>query len=182
MTATTNVTQTATDWALAPASSLIDHILSTHHQYLKRELPRLTQLAEEAVETGGAGPLPSIQTKLVELRAELESHLWKEEMVLFPLITGLEDARDQGRSAPASHCGSVNNPIRVMEFEHEGAKGALAELRRLAEGYARKEDDSPRQRALFAGLEGLEADLLRHICLEDEVLFPKAAALEAATG
>ena len=100
------------DWMAAPLSDLVQHILDTHHRYLKEALPRLSRLSQEAVQ---------IQKTFENLRAELESHMWKEEMVLFPLVLGLEEARMNGRPAPPAHCGSIRNPIRVMEQEHSNA-------------------------------------------------------------
>jgi regulator of cell morphogenesis and NO signaling len=159
------------DWMAAPLSDLVQHILDTHHRYLREALPRLSRLSEEAVQ---------VQRTFESLRAELESHMWKEEMVLFPLVLGLEEARMSGRPAPPSHCGSIRNPIRVMEQEHTSANEALAELRRLSDGYTPPGDAGDNFRALYTGLAELEADLHRHIDLENDHLFPRAAELEAA--
>ena len=179
----TSQVATGRDWTSAPLAVLIRHIVDTHHRYLRDALPRLTQLAEEVVqarlENHGDTLLP-VQQTIQELRGELESHMWKEEMVLFPLVIGLEEARMAGRSAPPVHCGSVLNPIRVMEREHATAGRALAELRRLTSDYTPPGDASQSYRALYAGLAELEADLHQHIHLEDNTLFPRAAELEAA--
>ena len=160
-------------------TELLQHILDTHHRYMREALPRLTGLCEACLEGVGEGQ-PRIKAVFENLRAELESHMWKEEMVLFPLALGLEEARLSGKPAPPSHCGSIRNPIRVMEHEHQDALKALAELRRLSDGYTPPGDASERLKALFGGLAELEADLHRHIDMEDHHLFPRAAALETS--
>jgi regulator of cell morphogenesis and NO signaling len=106
--------------------------------------------------------------------------MWKEEMVLFPLVLGLEEARMSGRPAPPAHCGSIRNPIRVMEQEHSNATEALADLRRLSDGYTPSGDAGDNFRALYTGLAELDADLHRHIDLENDHLFPRAVQLEAS--
>jgi len=166
------------DWASAPLADLIQHILDRHHDYLRRELPRLSELS--AAHSGRHGDaLEPLCSTFSELKNELESHMWKEEMVLFPLIRGLEAARAAGQPAPTAHCGSVRNPIRVMEHEHDSAVRALAEMRRITNGYALPEDADDGHRTLFTGLTELEADLHQHIHLENDILHPRAAELEA---
>ncbi len=105
-------------------------------------------------------------------------HLFKEERVLFPLIKQLEAAR-----APFPiHCGTVGNPIRVMTHEHDDAGSALERMRALTGGFQTPPDGCTTFRALNEGLAALEADLHHHIHKENNILFPKAAALEAALG
>ena len=94
-------------------------------------------------------------------------------MILFPLIKAMES----GRRA-ASHCGSVNNPIGVMEHEHDNAGRALDAMRKLTGDYTLPPDACNTYRALFHGLVELEADLHRHIHLENNILFPRASELE----
>ena len=166
------------DWASASLSDLIRHILDTHHAYLRDALPKLTHQTQAAA-TEQPEALPALSKVFQDLRNELESHMWKEEMVLFPLIRGLEAARAAGQPAPTAHCGSVRNPIRVMEHEHDSAVRALAEMRRITNGYALPEDADDGHRTLFTGLTELEADLHQHIHLENDILHPRAAELEA---
>ena len=98
------------DWTAAPLGLLIDHIVGTHHVYLKSELPRLNAWLDKVLAAHGANhgeTLVPLGKVFAGLRAELESHMMKEEMVLFPMVKAME----AGRPAE-SHCGSVNNPIR----------------------------------------------------------------------
>ena len=162
------------DWASAPLADLIRHILDTHHNYLRRELPRLAELLARSERPGDT--LEALRNTFSELKNELESHMWKEESVLFPMIRGLEAARAAGQPASPSHCGSVRNPIRVMELEHDSAVRALAEMRCITSGYELSEDADEGRRMLFTGLTELEADLRQHIHLENDILHQRAAA------
>jgi regulator of cell morphogenesis and NO signaling len=181
MNATTEGREQLPGWTSAPLSALIRHILDTHHAYLRGALPKLTQLVQKATPAAGGERGDSFQAIAQvcrDLRSELESHMWKEEMVLFPLIEGLEQAEATGRPVPPSHCGSVRNPIHVMQGEHVNAKHALEELRRLTAGFIPPAGAPADSRNLLAGLAELETDLHSHIHLEDDILFPRAGELE----
>ncbi len=165
------------DFAHAPLADLIANILNTHHAFLRRELPRLTQLAAKVHQVHAANhpELAEVQGIYADLRAELESHMLKEEHILFPLIQSLE----AGDATAAGHCGSVQNPIRVMEYEHDSAGAALERLRTLTGGYTPPADACNAYRALLTGLSELEADLHQHIHKENNIVFPRAVELEA---
>lgn len=157
---------------------LIGHIVATHHTYLRRELPRLHELMGKVVAAhGDAHPeVHGVAATLAEITGDLLPHLAKEERVLFPLTIELLGAVE----APEFHCGSVRNPIRVMLAEHDMVGGLLARLRSETDGYAPPPDACPTWRALYAGLAELEADTHMHVHLENNVLFPKIAALDDA--
>ena len=168
------------DYAAMAAGELADHVVETHHVYLRRELPRLADLIDKVGAAHGARhpELGDLRATFSGLREELELHLFKEERVLFPLIKQLEAAR-----APFPiHCGTVGNPIRVMTHEHDDAGSALERMRALTDGFQTPPDGCTTFRALYEGLAALEADLHRHIHKENNILFPKAVALEAALG
>lgn len=156
-----------------PPAELAGYIVATHHAFLRRELPRLLTMARRVARVHG-GHTPSLVELfevLLGLEAELDSHLLKEEQVLFPAIARLE----QGAVTP----GVVDGPIACMTREHEAVGRALDRLRELSAGYQPPAEACNTYRALFAGLADLEADLQRHIHLENSVLFPAAAALAA---
>jgi regulator of cell morphogenesis and NO signaling len=104
--------------------------------------------------------------------------MMKEEMVLFPYIVRLEEASLAGEPALPPPFGTVRNPVRMMEHEHESAGEALRELRALSNGYAVPEDACLSYRTLYGALAEFEADLHRHIHLENNVLHPRAIELE----
>ena len=100
----------------------------------------------------------------------------KEERILFPLIKQLELAQ----ALFPIHCGTVENPIRVMEHEHETVGTALQRIRELTGNYQAPADGCASFKALYDGLARLETDLHHHIHKENNILFPRAAVLESA--
>jgi regulator of cell morphogenesis and NO signaling len=159
-------------------TELADHIEETHHAYLRSELPRLTRLVDKVTAVHGEthGWLEEVRSVYAGLVAELEPHMMKEEQILFPMIRDIE----RPGSGRAVHCGTIENPIRVMEHEHDNAGQALERLRTLTNGFAIPEGACNSFRAMLDGLETLEADLHNHIHKENNVLFVRAA--QAAAG
>ncbi len=154
----------------------VDHLLKTHHTFLKEALPRLAALTEKVVAAhlSRHPELKTLQELFADLQADLEPHLMKEEQVLFPIIKVLETS---GGNAEF-HCGSVQNPIRVMQMEHEQALTLFDKIRETTRNHAVPEDGCESYRLLMAGLQELEADTRLHIRKENEILFPQILALE----
>jgi regulator of cell morphogenesis and NO signaling len=170
----------APDWASMTPGDLVDHLEATHHRYLDAEMPRLTVLMDKVVGVHGGrhAELFELQSTYVQLRAELEPHLAKEEQVLFPMIRELQDAA----SMPSFHCGHLSSPIGVMRYEHDMAGELLARLRELSSDYTPPADSCGSFQALYAGLAELEADTHQHIHKENNVLFPAVLEMEAQLG
>jgi regulator of cell morphogenesis and NO signaling len=170
------------DWAQAPLSRLIEHIVATHHSYVMRELPRLAVLAQKVINRHGdtQAHLLAMQKALAQLDEELIHHLGKEEHVLFPYIARLEAAVVSG-SAPSDACfGAVANPIAMMTREHDAAGALLAEIRSLSDNFTTPADACPTYHAYYDGLQEFEHDLHQHIHLENNILFPHAIDLESS--
>jgi regulator of cell morphogenesis and NO signaling len=167
-----------TPWAHASLADLCNHIEQTHHAYLKQELPRLTQIITKVAAVHGEVHPELVELKGVfdQLRAELEPHTFKEEQVLFPAIRQLERSEEQ----PVFPFGTVANPIRMMEQEHDGAGSALARIRELTNDFTVPREACNTYRAMLNGLEELEADMHQHVHKENNILFPRAIELEAS--
>lgn len=174
--------RTASDWTQASLETLANHIVATHHAYVKRELPRLSVLAERVVIRHGdtQAELPLIRTKLAQLDEELIQHLGKEEVVLFPYIAKLERATTNGGAIPRGCFGTIANPIAMMTSEHDVAGVLIAEIRELSHQFTTPIGACPTYHAFYDGLREFEQDLHQHIHLENNILFPRAIALEAA--
>jgi regulator of cell morphogenesis and NO signaling len=172
------------DWAGKSLESLSAHIVATHHAYVKRELPRLGLLAEKVVNRHGSTKteLAEIATLLAQLDEELTQHLLKEEVVLFPYVARLERSVLAGEGRPEGCFGTVANPIAMMTQEHDAAGVLIAEIRRLSRNFTTPQDACPTFHAFFDGLRDFELDLHQHIHLENNILFPRAIALEASQG
>lgn len=184
-TADRPVAEAGTDWANEPLGSIIDHILTHYHASLKEELPRLLALAEKVTSVHGANhpdTLPALRDTFRSLKDELDSHLEKEEHVLFPYVRELETAARGLRPSFSLPLGLASGAISVMEREHEVAGLALKTIHRLTGGFRPPDDACGSFRALYAGLEIFEADLHRHIHLENNILFPRAMGMESKLG
>lgn len=161
------------DAAAMSLTQLADHIVATHHAFVKEELPRLVELADRvAAKHGERDPRVREVAGLVrDLTEEMFSHMHKEEMVLFPAVRRIEAGERSNLSAAA-----LAAPIRQMEAEHQAAGDCLARLRVLTEGFRAAPEDCNSHRALLAGLAEFESDLHRHVHKENNILFPRALA------
>jgi regulator of cell morphogenesis and NO signaling len=172
------------NWSAQSLGALATHIVNTHHAYVRRELPRLTELAEKVVlRHGDTRPeLPAIQSKLSELSEELLQHCAKEELVLFPYITKFERAIAAGTPKPHGCFGSVANPITMMTQEHDSAGALVEQMRELSSDFIPPVGACPTFHAFYSGLHEFERDLHQHIHLENNILFPRAITMEASQG
>jgi regulator of cell morphogenesis and NO signaling len=170
------------EWSSASLRELIRHIISTHHEYLKVELPRIGDRVRKVVQVhGDQDPvtLHLLENIFEGLWQELDLHMRKEEMMLFPAIERYEAAAGSGLPLPPAPFGTIANPIGVMESEHDSAGAALRRIRALTRDFQAPPYACNTYRAMLAGLKALEADLHTHIHLENNILFPRVMALEA---
>lgn len=163
---------------------LVRHILREHHDFERRELPRLKGLsAVVARRVGAAHPeLVRLADLVANLADELEAHLLREERVLFPYLVDLERAARGEIEVPRPRFRSLRHPLRIMAAEHSVEDEMITTLRESTEGYACPDDADDTWRELLDGLRALDADLTRHMHLEDGVLYPLALALEERLG
>jgi len=156
-----------TNWKEVSLTGVIGHILSEYHEPLRIELNRLDGMLEKVTRVHGhvdEKRFEALGSVFTAFKAELLSHMQKEEEILFPLIM-------QGRG---QSCGM---PIQVMEHEHQEAGNALEQLRELTDDYTPPEYACNTWRALWNGFEMLEKQMHRHIHLENNILFPRTMNL-----
>jgi regulator of cell morphogenesis and NO signaling len=173
-------TQANRDWRQASLSDLIAHIERKHHTYVRTELERLGPLFDKVCGVHGKNHPELLEARSIfdDLRQELTLHLMKEEKVLFPHIVRMEEARLQKETVAPPPFGTVRHPIAMMELEHDSAGDALRSLRALTAGFTAPEEACVSYKALYRALAEFEADLHQHIHLENNILFPRASALE----
>jgi regulator of cell morphogenesis and NO signaling len=168
------------DWQTALLADLISHINGTHHVFVREECPRIQALAAKVVGVHGSrhSELMQVQQVFSALAEELHVHLMKEEQILFPYIKRMEESSMAGEPAPPSCFGTVTNPVSMMMQEHDGAGEALRTLRCITKDYEVPGDACISYRTLYEALRGFEADLHQHIHVENNILFPRAVAME----
>lgn len=160
--------------------NLINHIVVKHHSFTRLELARLNALLEKVCAAYGEShrELWQIQALFVELTADLEIHMRKEEQVLFPYVIRMEAAVQQHMPLFHPPFGTVANPVRMMMAEHDRAGELLKEIRRLSANYTSPTEACMSYQTLYSALEALEKDLHQHIHLENNILFPRAVEME----
>lgn len=155
--------ETQDDWRHEPSEDLIAHLLTRYHARHREQLPELIRLARRVEHVHGARPsCPNgLADLLNDLQQELESHMLKEEQVLFPML-------QQGYGPQAAP------PIQVMRFEHDQHGESLEKLLALTNNITPPADACNTWRALYRGLLEFRDDLMQHIHLENNVLFINA--------
>jgi len=159
---------------------LIDYIINAHHQYVNQTIPEILPLAQKVVEVHGTNhtELAIIQNLFQQISNEMILHMKKEELVLFPYIKKLTLAESDGKGMATPSFGSVRIPISVMETEHETAGIMMRRLSKLSNNYTPPEDACSTLCVFYDKLKEFEYDLNRHVHLENDILHPKAIALE----
>jgi regulator of cell morphogenesis and NO signaling len=152
-----------TRWANRPIADVIDFIVSHYHARLRTEIPELILLGDkvERVHAEKTSCPRGLTTLLHTMHTAVLDHLAKEEEILFPMIRA-----GRGRGA--------GGPIHVMEQEHEDHGRSLSRLRELTANLTAPPEACPTWRALYLRLGHLADELMEHIHLENNVLFPRA--------
>ncbi len=166
---------------MAP-DTLCNHIVETHHAYVTRMIPVLYTHTQKIAAVHGANhpEVIAIAKHFETVAMELQQHMKKEEEMLFPFIKALYAATKKNEPIIHAPFGSVQNPIRMMEAEHQNAGDEMFEIRSLSNNYTTPEDGCTTYRITYQELQDFERDLHEHVHLENNILFPAAVKLEQA--
>ncbi|MBA3900044.1 MAG: iron-sulfur cluster repair di-iron protein [Bacteroidetes bacterium] len=173
-----NVTsQNFQEWEL---DFLADYIVNTHHKYVENSLPALFEYTQKVARVHGNSHPETIQIAdlFFTVRNELICHIGKEEGILFPYVKQLVQAKKHNTALEKPNFGTVQNPIDVMEHEHDSAGEIFRSIRLLANDFSPPEDACTTYKLSYSKLEEFDKDLQQHIHLENNILFPKALKLE----
>ena len=159
---------------------LIKYILDKHHAYIKRIMPLLSAFSEKVVRahSNNHPELIRVSELYHQVEAELTSHMFKEENVLFPFIIRMVEAKRNKTPLGAIPFGTVRNPIQQMEAEHDSAGNAFHEMRTITKDFGIPEDACNTFKSYYEELNNFENDLHKHIHLENNILHPKSIELE----
>lgn len=163
-----------------PLDILTHHIVSNHHEYVTHRTNEILPFLEKVVRVHGdkMPELRQVKTLFEEGTGELAKHMKKEELILFPAIHRLAVADRNGSSYEMSSFGSIQNPIKMMEYEHEVEGDRFASISSLTNEFTPPEWACNTLRVTFALLDEFQDDLHVHIHLENNILFPRAITLE----
>jgi len=159
---------------------LIIYIENVHHTYVKESCPLISEYANKVAKVHGSHYTEVIKINQLfhTVANELLSHMQKEEQVLFPYIKKLVDAKKTGVKYDTAPFGTVKNPIQMMEHEHENAGNIFKKIAEITNNYTPPKEACNTFKALYSKLNEFEKDLHQHIHLENNILHPKAIALE----
>lgn len=183
LTAASHTQESEVSFQTASLEDLINHVVGKHHSFARLEIDRLNALMEKVCTVHGENHPELFRINLLfrELGADLETHMTKEERVLFPYVIRMEAAAKQLLPLSRPTFGTVANPVRMMMLEHDRAGELLKEIRALSLDFAPPADGCISYQTLYTALEALEKDLHQHIHLENNILFPRAVEMESTT-
>lgn len=156
------------------STMLIDFIVQHHHAYVQDSIPQIRELLDKICKVhGDTNPeLLAVRNDFEELAEELLNHLPKEEEILFPAIKRMEGTENlvTGNVILPS---SLHMPIRIMEDEHERAGELIMSIREKTSHYTVPPYGCPTYQLAFLMLQEFDNDLIQHIHLENNILFPR---------
>jgi regulator of cell morphogenesis and NO signaling len=167
-------------WQIEPLPALIAHIVERHHQFVRTETPHIENWLEKCIAAHGERhpELVRIRHTFAAMSGEMAQHMAKEELILFPAITRMAT----GRAGQPGAAASLSQPVKMMMTEHDHSGRDLAEIRKLSGDFMAPPDACNTYRTLYEALEGFERDMKQHVHLENNILFPRALAVEAEAG
>lgn len=168
------------DFKSWPLDLLVDYIEKTHHRYVEEKTQILLPFLDKLCKVHGAShpELFEINELFKGCAGELAQHMKKEELILFPFIKKLVKAELTDELIQQPHFGTVENPIAMMMHEHDTEGERFRKIAELTNTYTPPADACNTYKVTFAMLQEFEQDLHKHIHLENNILFPAAAALE----
>lgn len=168
------------DFDFWPIDLLADYIEKKHHRYVDTKITEIKPFLNKVVKVHGAEhpELIEIEKLFLESAGELTAHMKKEELILFPFIKKMVVAKLSGEQPSLPHFGTVENPVAMMKHEHDNEGERFRKIAALSHDYTPPVDACNTYRVTFAMIQEFEEDLHMHIHLENNILFPKAIALE----
>jgi regulator of cell morphogenesis and NO signaling len=171
------------DWTSVPIDEFIRYLAAEEHVWFRRELSQIAQLLKTAGKRDASisASVGRIAEVFAQLAHDLDVHMFHEEAEVFPEIHRYIVAFNAGTPIKGSPLSRFGGPLRLMEHEHETVGSALRLMRDFGQNYVAPEGCCSEYAELLRRLAELEDRLLRHIYLENNVLFPRAASLKADT-
>lgn len=166
------------DWDI---DFLCDYIVHVHHHYLKNQLPEIKDiLFKFSEEHRNKYPyLTEVEKIFMELYEEIYPYLKQEEEIIFPYIRQIAHAFDDGEQYASLLVRTLRKPVEeVMNQEREIVIKTIYKMRELTNGYQIPEKACVSHKVTFSKLKELDNDLVQHLLLENNILFPRAIEME----
>jgi regulator of cell morphogenesis and NO signaling len=160
---------------------LIDYIVNVHHSYLTTNLPEICQTLERFV-NGHVQKYPQLKellTCIYSLRDEILPHVEQENQVVFPYIKQIVHAYESREPYAALLVRTLRKPVETLMYhEHQYIRKYIHKIRELTNNYTPPNACCITHKVAFLTLKELDSDLMQHIHLENNILFPQAIRLE----
>ena len=172
--------ESTTDYQSWPLDLLADYIEKKHHRYVQEKTLEIQPYLDKICKVHGERhpELLKIKEEFNASAGELAAHMKKEELILFPFIRKMTQAKMDNIKVDAAHFGTVINPIQMMMDEHTVEGNRFRKIEELSNNYTPPQDACNTYRVSFSLLKEFEQDLHLHIHLENNILFPKAIEIE----
>lgn len=170
----------ATDYESWPLDLLADYIVKTHHRYSDAQITKIKPYLDKIVQVHGDRhpELAQIQEVFNQIAGEISSHTKKEELMVFPFIKKLVNAKENNLPYENPKSRTVEDPVNMLRHEHDNQGDAFKKMAELSNDYTTPEDGCNTYRVTLNLLKEFQQDLHKHIHLENNILFPKAIELE----
>lgn len=158
---------------------LVDHIMNTHHAYLKANYPLILKLIDKLEEsTSQKEVIKELKKLFTEFTDDVAIHLVKEEEVLFPYFKRLAESKSDGSKVEPATFGNLERPIEMMEEEHDDSHDTMERIREITNNFTAPSEAEPSIHFLYYKLQEFDEDMEAHHEIEDKLLFKKASELE----
>ncbi|MDX1349771.1 MAG: iron-sulfur cluster repair di-iron protein [Putridiphycobacter sp.] len=159
---------------------LSDYIYQNHHKYVEKQIPVLKELLNKIAAVHGKEhpELLTVKQLFFESADELTAHMKKEELILFPYFKKIDSVKKSEAPLPTANKISIETVIKKMHLDHDNEGNRFRKMAELTNDYTPPEDACGSYTVAFKFLNEFEEDLHKHIHLENNILFPKAIALE----
>jgi regulator of cell morphogenesis and NO signaling len=168
--------QNYSSWSL---SFLADYIVTTHHAYLRESMEEIAGYARKTAGVHGANHPEVIEISKIfdKIVTDMSAHLREEEEVFFPAVKRVEAAAKDGTETNAEDLATIRESLEKLGAEHDEIGDAIHAIRFLSKEYALPDDACNTYMVTYRKLQEFEDDLHKHVHLENNILFPKAARL-----
>lgn len=168
------------DYESWPLDLLADYIVKTHHRYSEKQIPVIKPyLAKIADVHGNRHPeLFEIRDTFNQVAGKIAAHTKKEEIMVFPFIKRMANAKETGSEFKNPKAKTVEDPVNMLKEEHDDQGEAFRKIAQLSNNFTMPADGCNTYRVSFGLLKEFQQDLFKHIHLENNILFPKAIELE----
>lgn len=158
-------------------SFLADYIVNTHHAWLRENMEQIAVYARKVAEVHGANHPEVIEISRIfdGIVTGMTAHLREEEEVFFPAVKSISAARKAGSEPDVKDLAVIRDSLEKLDAEHNQIGEAVHEIRRLSRDYAVPADACNTYMVTYRKLREFEDDLHKHVHLENNILFPKAA-------